>query len=75
MARRVGNVRSRVRYAGVGFVAAIMIMAGLTGSSAQGQGSLPLQGSGFPAGDGAPVDGTSAGSGAHWNVLNWGPGR
>ncbi|WP_172836189.1 exo-alpha-sialidase [Microlunatus soli] len=49
-------------------------MAGLVGSTAQGQGSLPLQGSGFVAGDGADPDSITSGAGSHWNVLNWGPG-
>ncbi|WP_433208102.1 exo-alpha-sialidase [Dactylosporangium sp. CS-047395] len=37
-------------------------------------GSLPLTGDELVSGDGGAPDQFAAGSGSHWNVLNWGPG-
>lgn len=83
MARR-SETSIRILAAGAGAVASALVVSTVAGgtptspgaspSAAQG-GSLPLAGDRMPTGAGAAVDQPAYGTGSHWNVLNWAPGK
>jgi hypothetical protein len=76
MAHSTGTLAVRVRATAIGFAAGVLALALAWGGARllPTGGSLPLQGDGFAAGDGASPDEFSSGDGSQWNVLNWGPG-